>query len=299
MTERCFDEGTLQAFLDGELAPEFSPRVARHVSGCDSCAMLLADVEQETSFVFAEMDREFNTLVPTQRLWTKINDSIGTGEHRPGLWPRFAAFISGLNLTSPAVAAFGSLLLVFVSFAVLIGIRQDQGGLAVVPAPSGEPAAVSSAPRPVQTADARPVPSAGSGDRVVSLPGPAPETVGCRSNSRTPRPAEGTRGRNMERLRPQPAVLRYLPGEESFISTIASLEKTVESRKEEALRPSMRFNYEKNLAVVDDAIEKMKAEVRKNPRNEAARQVLFASYQNKIDLLSSVAEKSELMATLR
>jgi hypothetical protein len=52
------------------------------------------------------------------------------------------------------------------------------------------------------------------------------------------------------------------------------------------------------MAVVDDAIKKMQREVRRNPKNEAAREVLRSSYQNKIDLLNSVAEKSELMATL-
>jgi hypothetical protein len=43
----------------------------------------------------------------------------------------------------------------------------------------------------------------------------------------------------------------------------------------------------------------MKAEVRRNPKDEAAKQILRASYQNKIDLLSSVADKTDLMASLR
>ncbi len=53
------------------------------------------------------------------------------------------------------------------------------------------------------------------------------------------------------------------------------------------------------MAVVDDTISKMKSEVKKNPKNEAAKQVLLASYQNKVDLLNSVAEKTELMASLK
>jgi len=90
-----------------------------------------------------------------------------------------------------------------------------------------------------------------------------------------------------------------LLGEESYIKTIATLEKTVDSRKDEVLRASARFAFEKDLAVTNDAIKKMKAEVRKNPKNEAAKDVLRASYQNKIDLLNSVAEKTELMASLK
>ncbi len=90
-----------------------------------------------------------------------------------------------------------------------------------------------------------------------------------------------------------------LSGEESYVKTIATLEKTVDSHKDEILKPSARFSFERDLAVTDDAIKKMRAEVKKNPKNEAAKNVLRASYQNKIDLLNSVAEKSDLMASLK
>jgi hypothetical protein len=53
------------------------------------------------------------------------------------------------------------------------------------------------------------------------------------------------------------------------------------------------------MAVVNDSIKRMREVVKKNPRNQAARQVLYASYQDKIDLLSSVAQREELMASLR
>jgi hypothetical protein len=39
---------------------------------------LLAVAEDENSFVFSALDREMNALVPTQRLWSRINDSIET-----------------------------------------------------------------------------------------------------------------------------------------------------------------------------------------------------------------------------
>jgi hypothetical protein len=77
------------------------------------------------------------------------------------------------------------------------------------------------------------------------------------------------------------------------------LSQTVENQKDSVLRPSMRVSFERDLAVVSDAIDKMKKEVRKNPRNESAKQVLYSSYQNKIDLLNSVAERNELMASLK
>jgi hypothetical protein len=88
-------------------------------------------------------------------------------------------------------------------------------------------------------------------------------------------------------------------GEESYVKTIATLTETVNNGKDEVLKPAARFAFERDLAVTDDAIKKMSAEVKQNPKNEAAKQILRASYQNKIDLLNSVAEKTELMASIK
>lgn len=64
------------------------------------------------------------------------------------------------------------------------------------------------------------------------------------------------------------------------------------------LGASARVAYEKDMAMVNDAIAKMKTEVRKNPKNEVAKEVLRNSYQNKIDLMNSVAEQSQMVAGL-
>ena len=111
-----------------------------------------------------------------------------------------------------------------------------------------------------------------------------------------------------ERVKAEPAVIRsvvdpsadaYLPGEESYVRTIADLKQNVDGQKDRIMDPSSRFAYERDMAVVNDAITKMKEVVKKHPKNQAAKQVLYSSYQNKIDLLNSVAEREELMATLR
>ena len=91
----------------------------------------------------------------------------------------------------------------------------------------------------------------------------------------------------------------YLPGEESYVKTISDLKQNIDSRKDNILNPSSRIAYERDMAVVNDAITKMKEIVRQNPKNQSAKQVLYSSYQNKIDLLNSVAEREELMASLR
>ena len=77
------------------------------------------------------------------------------------------------------------------------------------------------------------------------------------------------------------------------------MSETVNSQKDTVMKPSARFAYEKDLAMINDAIGKMKVEVKNNPKNEAAKDILFASYQNKINLLNSVTERSELIASIR
>ena len=74
--KNCLDTGTIQAFLDGELAPAEASVVSAHIAKCDACAAQLANAEEESAFVFSVLGREMDTLLPTQRLWTKIYDSI-------------------------------------------------------------------------------------------------------------------------------------------------------------------------------------------------------------------------------
>ncbi len=81
--------------------------------------------------------------------------------------------------------------------------------------------------------------------------------------------------------------------------TIADLKQNVDGQKDRIMNPSSRISYERDMAVVNDAIKKMKEVVKKNPKNQSAKQVLYSSYQNKIDLLNSVVEREELMASLR
>ncbi|MEP6901302.1 MAG: zf-HC2 domain-containing protein [Actinomycetota bacterium] len=293
MMEKCFDEGTLQAFLDNELPLELSQRIARHMVDCDPCAILLAEVEEETAFTFTALEQEFNTLVPTMRLWTKINDSIETQSRNRSVWQKLLSFVAGLNLLNPQIIAFGSLLLIVGVVSVLLVMKEDT--------PAGRVAVNSSVPT-IQTAKINdPTPPV---DVPVTVPAnatpsknPASQYSAENANyvERNERPLE----KPFVNPKPKPFVPQYLDGEESYVSTISRLEKTVDSSKDEVLKPAARFSYEKDLAVVNDTITKMKREVKKNPKNEDAKQVLFSSYQNKIELLNSVTQRGELMASLR
>jgi hypothetical protein len=300
MMEKCFDEGTLQAFLDNELPTELSQAVARHIVDCDPCAGLLAEVDEEPAFAFAALEQEFNTLVPTQRLWTKINESIEIQHRKRSFWQNILTFVSGLSLTNPHVVAFASLLLIVGVVSALIIFKKDNiapNSVAVTKAPisNDSTAKIESTTPPVEDTVA-PVTTGNTPSKNTANPQYRVEKTNFVEPNR--RPLERVEPRRDE-IQPQRAVSQYLDGEESYVSTIARLEKTVDENKDEVLKPSARFSYEKDLAVVNDTITKMKKEVKKNPKNEDAKQVLFSSYQNKIELLNSVTQRGELMASMR
>lgn len=307
MTEKCFDEGTIQAFLDGELPTDLLENVARHTAMCANCSMLLMQAEEESAFAFSALDAEFNALVPTERIRTNLYDAIAKIEKpRASFWTRI--FGAGFSFSNPSIVAFASLVLVVGLFTTLYINRETQnagGSLAVNNQSNPNTAPVKSQPVAVTPADS--IDKAGAADiekgaTVIEPPVYRPAV----SQQPTIQKAVYKPGKPMveERKpkiedRPVSNTAPVLLGEESYIKTIATLTESVNSRKDSVMRPSERVAFETDLAVVDDAIKKMRAEIRRNPKNEAARQVLRSSYQSKIDLLSSVAEKTELMATLR
>ncbi len=298
MMEKCFDEGTLQAFLDNELSSELSQAVARHLVDCDPCAMMLAEVEEETSFTFAALEQEFNTLVPTQRLWTKINQSIESQSRPRGIWQRLLTLASGLSFTNPHVVAFGSLLMIVGVVSTLIIVKNDN---------LGDVAQIGNAVPKIETPQTeRPpiiAPPAGIQPTAVNDADDDSEFTPPAQPQFKVEKAVYVETKRQPTVKSEPArdysVPQYLDGEESYVTTIARLEKTVDQKKEEVLTPSARFSYEKDMAIVSSTIRKMKAEVKKNPKNQDAKQILFASYQNKIELLNSVTQRGELMASLR
>ncbi|PYT00559.1 MAG: hypothetical protein DMF63_08315 [Acidobacteria bacterium] len=112
-----FEIGTIQAFLDGETTPEVSLRLTDHIAGCDECARLMADADEENAIVFSTLERELNSLVPTQRLWSRINETIEVEKASTPAWQKALAFVRA-SLLSPSLAAAAGILLILGIFAV-------------------------------------------------------------------------------------------------------------------------------------------------------------------------------------
>jgi hypothetical protein len=291
MNGKCLDIGTIQAFLDGETPQEESLRIGHHIANCEGCARLLAVAEDENSFVFSALEREMNALVPTQRLWTRINDSIEVERSRASLLKQVYAFFA-VSLLTPTTTSAAAVLVVF---GLLAGVWVMRSGSDAVVTQNGPVPNVgqidSPAPIAPENFDSE------SAIKETELPSPV-SAPAIRISNHSPKKLEQI-VRDANEIVPQRAIHYMIPGEESYIKTIADMKENVDDRKDAVFTGSSRVAFERDLAVVNDSINRMRKVVRKNPRNQAARQVLYASYQDKIDLLNAVAQKDELMLSVQ
>lgn len=292
MKDKCFDAGTIQAFLDGELSNDLLENVARHVALCDDCAALLHEAEEESAFAFEILGEEFDALVPTERIRANVFQAIANYEEpKVSLRQKIIGWVSAFS--NPTAASFASLLIVIGIFAVVYSLKT----------PNNIPSETASNPTPtIETANPNP-PITRRVVETVENKLPNPVNKGFeKANYKVETKVQKTK---VEVKRPTPHAPRTttqtqeaVDGEATYLKTIATLETTVNAKKDNVLRASSRVAYERDLAVINDSIKRMKAEIRKNPKNEAAKQILRNSYQNKIELLNSVSERSDLMASL-
>ncbi len=137
MNDKCIEIGAIQAFLDGETSPEMSFKISGHVADCDKCALALADAEEESSVVFSALDREYNSMVPTQRLWSSINEAISYEKAHTSLWDKVRSSVSIL-FANPSLAVAASVLLVFGLFAAVWSLKPVGTSTSVAPSDVAE-----------------------------------------------------------------------------------------------------------------------------------------------------------------
>ncbi len=287
MKEQCFNEGTIQSFLDGELAPDLLEKVACHVAACDNCAALLSEAEAESTFAFNILDEQLNSLVPTERIRASVFQAISEIKEPKISW--WQKLFGGLSFTNPSIAAFASLIVVVGVFAVVLSFNSQ---------PENFQIAINSNQQIEKIVNLR-LPKVS--EPIIEQTTIKPLTIERINYKVVPKIASPKLiVKNKPRLTTdsRPPTTEKIAGEETYLKTIATLENTVKDKKDNVLKASSRFSFERDMAVVDDSIKRMKDEVRKNPKNEAAKQILRNSYQNKIELLNSVSERSEFMARL-
>lgn len=295
MKNNCFDIGTIQAFIDGETSSELSLSIADHASDCGECSARIAGAEEENSYVFAALDREVDTLVPTQRLWSRINDSITEENSRLSFGQRISAMFSSV-LLQPSFSAALSVVLILVFAAIFWTFSGRSNDIADVKIPSTAVSVPNDKMVSVPTNITPSVSTAAANDE--AQPNFRDDRSSYRIETASYHPKRESRSGNaVENTKPSAPV--YLPAEDSYVKTIAGLKQNIESNKDMMMPASSQVSYQRDMAVVDDTIIKMKKAVNSDPKNEAAKQALYASYQDKIDLLSSVAQREELIASIR
>jgi hypothetical protein len=288
--------------MDGELSRERAAEAASHLAACDACAAALAEAEQETSFFATAFAPDESIGVPSEILRSRIGAAVAqleaqaepTGRHSQGrnFGGLFASLAGLFSFTPRGAAAFASLLAVVALTLVYFNTQKSQQE----PARSQSETQVARVGRPSERQPERPA--------AVETTTPAPvETLAPNEKGNgLPAHVQARHGSRPVRRRhgaPSPVkeAEEMLPGEKEYQTAIASLEKTIKLGGDESLRPAVRADYERNLALLDNAIGQTRQVAARNPKDETAVGFLMAAYQSKVELLSKVADQAQV-ATL-
>jgi hypothetical protein len=297
----CLEEGIVQAYVDGELSPPEAERAAAHAGACATCAAAVSEAQSELALLSTAFAPELSLPVPSERLRERLDASITelrlqavTPEkakgRNPGGW--LDALKSAFNFTPRHAVGFASLVAV-VAFAAIFALMASRQ--------NGQPSSLAMVAGKQEmdlVAGLQTVLKAAPPDKGVKIV----ETAYTRPASGKARGA-GVSSRTLKTVddgaNPSLAESKPLPGEVGYLKTIASLASIIEANGESTLRPSLRGAYERNLALVNHAIDATRRAARRNPKNQDAAEFLYSSYQSKIDLLSTVAEQGQMVAVLR
>lgn len=282
--KECLDEGTLQGYCDGELSGAHAEGITAHLTQCSSCSTQLDELVSANDIVFAALTPEFQAAVPSGRLRQRIDDAIA-GERvmntapawifeRAGGW--FAS-LGGLFTLRPQAFGYASLVAVL-AFATIFGLAYWKS----TPTPPRSEVAVVA---PVNDVKPSPAPPAVNPDYSEINPKPKPAPIGY-NTGRKPRSTSNSTSSGNKTV----AKVKLLPGERSYLKTIAALDSTIKSSNDRPMRPELRAEYERNLALVDRALAAARSAAKSNPDDPDAAEFVFAAYQTKVDLLNTVAD---------
>lgn len=281
MRSQCLDEGMIQSYLDGELPQNLTEKTVAHLASCDDCATVLSEAQDELEMLSVALEPELSLPVPTESLRERINFAIAAETQRREFTEpktsRFSSWISALTASfafKPQYAiGFATVL-----FAVLLGTlflisNKNSEGM-----------------NPIAGVDSEiKMPNA---DDYLYEPTPKQKVTDDGKKPQKVRPRRGTDIKGVDPNAP-------LAEEKSYLQAIASLEKAIKEQGDLNTRPTLLSEYERSLAIINRAIAETQKDVRSNPKDKGAAQLLYASYQSKIDLLNVVSNQNQLYAALR
>ena len=301
--KKCLDEGLLQAYLDGELSQELTNETTAHVAACEACASALADAENESALFATAFAPDEQVNVPTAALRARLNEAVArleTSTERNGGrgWSLggFLASLSGLfSFTSRGAAAFASVLAVVALALVFFVVKRSQQ--TPDQAPNERQIAQDVQPTGVQKNNGATgeVNETRTTERVTPpkvANGPSARVVSAGFKS------SGVGGKRGVVKSDKSLSLKeeLLPGEKQYQTAIASLEKTIKMGGDSVLRPPVRVQYERSVALLDSAIGETRRVAVANPKDKDAVGFLMSAYQSKVELLTKVADQAQVAA---
>ena len=277
---QCLDEGTLQSYFDGELSSSLMEGATSHLATCATCSAAARELEEENALLSEAFALELNEAVPTDRLRRRIDAAVsGIQVVRPVQQPRsisgFFGSLSSLFTFAPQRTLGYAALMMLLMFGVFFGLLKLRGE-APVNGPAPQTADVTQPAKPANQEVAA-VPPA-------SIDNPVPVEAQVRTVKPQRRPVITTPVSTKSAT-----PVRLLPGERSYLQTIAKLDTTIKEGQKD-MRPALQVEYERNLAVVDRAIAATRNAAKKNPGDPDAADFMFAAYQSKVDLLNTIAD---------
>jgi hypothetical protein len=264
----CIDEGTLQAWFDGELDADAAATATAHTNKCAACAQAVRELEAESLIVSQALAAEFAEAVPTERLRHRLDSAVAGLQTVGSRTSAGASWIDGVrSLLQPRVFAYASMAAAILLAAFLAFVYLNNHKVA--------PTAANQPPREIAPTTPPRLP-----ENVATNIGPKPAPFAPTEGPKKPK------NRNAGVVAPKETALTQQ--ERKYENTIANLDATIKSKS--PMRPSLQVEYEHNLALVDHAITTTRDAARKNPKDPQAAQFMAAAYQSKIDLMNQIAD---------
>jgi len=284
--KECLQEEVLQSYLDGELHGQRMEQVTIHLSSCVSCSNLARQLEQENSLLASALAPEFESAVPSERLRQRIDAAIATARidaaasHTTGV-RNWLSSLSDLFTVRPQRAlAYASLMLI-VGFGAIMAMMRWQT------VPTLPPTQVAVYPVTPVTNEGTTTTSSSTGSVPSAEAASTNGRVAAAQNNRRPRTkinvATPSGGSEVAANH-----VKLLPGERSYLQTIAQLDSTLKSDKGR-MKPEVQAEYQRNLAFVDRTLAVARTAAKTNPNDPDATEFMFSAYQSKVDLLNTVA----------
>lgn len=290
--KECLDEAILQSYFDGELSGRQLESVTSHLAACEACAVTARDIETETALLSAAFAPEFEASVPTEQLRRRIDAAIADLQTQTVAVNESSAFSLGawlqswfapLSFTPQRTFGYAGLVLVL-GFAAILGITQWR-----TETPSTQVVAVNPE-APNKGRFSLPTGSPTASPAAPTVPVLAPVKATPASRESVPRRRYANPVDVGSTVAKADNKVKLLPGERSYLQTIAKLDSTINSSNSRPMRPALQAEYQRNLALVDRALAATRDAAKKNPSDPDAAEFMMAAYQNKVNLLNAVAE---------